>query len=162
MDHDDDARNLLFGVLALQRGLIEQAQLLAAFETWCRARHRSMADIMGGMGLIDGRGRIKLSPGKKTYPLGKQIYRVRDPLGRFSLDHVTRFDEKADGEPLLIPVIRDGGLIAPLPRLDAIRERCRRQRADLPDFLRGVDAEPKYPLSYSDVLEAEAMRLGVK
>lgn len=111
---------------------------------------------------IDGQGRIKLSPGKKTYPLGKQIYRRRDASGRFAGDHVTRADEVTDGEPLLVPVLRDGGLFAPLPRLNVIRERCRRQLADLPDILRDLDAEPSYPLSYSDALEAEAIRLGVK
>lgn len=111
---------------------------------------------------LNGRGRVKLSPGKKTYPLGKQIYRRRDPTGRFLSDHVTRSDEPSEGEPLLTQVVRDGALVAPLPRLDAIREHCRRQLADLPEFLRGLAPDAAYPLTYSDALEDEAARLGVK
>jgi nicotinate phosphoribosyltransferase len=111
---------------------------------------------------IDGEGRIKLSPNKKTYPMAKQVYRFRDALGRFSCDRVTRADETSDGEPLLVPIVRGGKLAGPLPRLDAIRERCREQVAALPDALRGVDAEPAYPMAYSLALEAEAERLGVR
>ena len=32
---------------------------------------------------LDGAGRVKLSPGKKTYPLAKQIFRTYDDEGRF-------------------------------------------------------------------------------
>jgi nicotinate phosphoribosyltransferase len=111
---------------------------------------------------LGGAGKIKLSPGKKTYPLAKQIYRVRDARGRFALDRVTRADEASDGEPLLTPVIRGGKLAAPLPTLDAIRGRCRDQIASLPEALRGPDARPSYPMAYSFALEAEAERLGVR
>ncbi len=61
-----------------------------------------------------------------------------------------------------MPVVRAGKLVGPLPRLDAIRERCREQVAALPDVLRGLDAEPVYPMAYSLALEAEAERLGVR
>jgi nicotinate phosphoribosyltransferase len=110
---------------------------------------------------LNGQGRIKLSPGKKTYPLGKQVYRQRDASGKFSRDVVTKADEPWEGEPLLRHVVRQGELVAPLPSLDAIRGRCREQLAALPDSLRGVDAEAVYPLAYSDILEDEAKRLGV-
>ena len=46
-------------------------------------------------------------------------------------------------------------------QLDKIREHCRRQLADLPDVLRGTNAEPVYPLIYSDALEDEAVKLGL-
>jgi nicotinate phosphoribosyltransferase len=111
---------------------------------------------------VDGAGRIKLAPGKKTYPLAKQIFRSLDASGRFAGDHVTRAEETADGEPLLVPVILGGRLAGPLPSLASIRARCADQLSALPDALRGVDAAPVYPLSYSDALEAEAARLGVK
>ena len=91
---------------------------------------------------LDGAGRIKLSPGKRTYPLAKQVYRRRDAEGRFAGDRVTRADETAEGEPLLVPVVRDGQARRPLPDLDAIRARCREQIAALPDSLRGPDAAP--------------------
>jgi nicotinate phosphoribosyltransferase len=111
---------------------------------------------------LNGKGRIKLSPGKKTYPSAKQIHRRRDEAGRITSDHVTRADEIADGEPLLVPVVQGGVLVEPRPCLATARLHCRREHADLPHWLRGVDAKPLYPLSYSDALEDEAERMGVK
>jgi nicotinate phosphoribosyltransferase len=111
---------------------------------------------------LNGHGRIKRSPGKKTYPLAKQVYRHRDRSGRFSCDRVTRADEPSDGEPLLVPVVRRGSLATPLPTLDAVRGRCREQVSSLPNALRDVDAEPLYPLAYSFTLEVEAERLGLR
>lgn len=111
---------------------------------------------------LNGRGRIKRSPGKTTYPLAKQVHRVRDAQGRIAFDRVSAAWEASEGEPLLVPVLRGGRLAAPLPRLDAIRARCRSQIADLPDSLRGPDAVGVYPVTYSDALEDEAERLGVK
>ncbi|SIO64871.1 nicotinate phosphoribosyltransferase [Singulisphaera sp. GP187] len=108
---------------------------------------------------LNGTGRIKRSPGKKTYPMAKQVYRFRDATGRFSCDRVTKADEPSDGEPLLVPIVRSGALVDSLPRLDAIRDYCRRQLASLPDILRGHNAKPLYPLAYSFALEAEAERL---
>jgi nicotinate phosphoribosyltransferase len=111
---------------------------------------------------LDGTGRIKLSAGKKTYPLAKQIHRVTGPDGQFAFDRVTRADETSEGEPLLAPVIEGGRLVASLPGLEAIRERRACQVAALPEGLRGVSAVGTYPIQYSDALEAEATRLGVR
>jgi nicotinate phosphoribosyltransferase len=108
---------------------------------------------------LDGQGRFKLSPGKKTYPMAKQVFRRRDPAGRFAGDHVTRADETAEGEPLLVPMVRQGRLVAPLPRLDRIRQHCREQLASLPERLLPLDAPSDYPISYSEALEADARRL---
>jgi nicotinate phosphoribosyltransferase len=110
---------------------------------------------------LDGRGTIKRSPGKRTYPLAKQAYRLTDGQGRFVGDHVTRADETSEGQPLLAPVISSGRLTAPLPDLDAIRDHCRRQLSALPDRLRGVSAEAGYPITYSTKLDDEARRLGL-
>ena len=48
----DPARDLLFGLLALQTGLINQAQLVAAFHAWTQARERPMAEILAEQGAI--------------------------------------------------------------------------------------------------------------
>ena len=80
---------------------------------------------------IDGVGRVKLSPGKRSYPLAKQVYRRRDGQGRFAGDHVTRSDEIAEGEALLGEVVRGGKLLANLPSLAEIRQR-------LPGSIRGA------------------------
>ena len=48
----DPSRDLLFGLLALQTGLINQAQLVAAFHAWTQARDRPMAEILAEQGAI--------------------------------------------------------------------------------------------------------------
>jgi nicotinate phosphoribosyltransferase len=108
---------------------------------------------------LDGQGKIKLSPGKKTYPMAKNVFRRRDRSDRFCGDHVTRADESAEGQPLLVPILQAGRLVAELPSLESIRSHCRQQLASLPERLRALDAKPDYPVSYSDALEADARRL---
>lgn len=109
---------------------------------------------------IDGQGRLKLSPGKASYPLAKQIYRRLDPSGHFSGDTIGLPGENLDGIPLLVPYVRQGELIADLPSLDSIRAHCAAQRAMLPAGLRNLDAREVYPVDYSPTLQAEAHRLG--
>jgi serine/threonine-protein kinase len=48
----DPSRDLLFGLLALQTGLINQAQLVAAFHAWTQARDRPMAEILAEHGAL--------------------------------------------------------------------------------------------------------------
>ena len=108
---------------------------------------------------LDGKGKFKLSPGKRTYPMAKQVFRRRDSKGQFAGDHVTRAEEIAQGEPLLVEIVRSGRLVHELPGLEVIVDRCRNQLAALPERLRPLDAQPDYPITYSDALEAEARRL---
>jgi tRNA A-37 threonylcarbamoyl transferase component Bud32 len=49
----DPSRDLLFGLLALQTGLINQAQLMAAFHAWAQSRNRPMAEILGEQGAME-------------------------------------------------------------------------------------------------------------
>ena len=63
---------------------------------------------------LDGEGKFKLSPGKRTYPMAKQVFRRRDENSKFCGDHVTQAEETAEGEPLLIPILRSGRLVAEL------------------------------------------------
>ena len=50
-------RHLLFGLIALQVGLIDQAQLVAAFQAWARDKSRSLADYLTDRGAVDVEGR---------------------------------------------------------------------------------------------------------
>ena len=52
-DAADPPRDLLFGLLALQNGLIDQAQLVAAYHAWTRDRSRPIGDILLGQGALD-------------------------------------------------------------------------------------------------------------
>ena len=46
-----------------------------------------------------------------------------------------------------------------LPTLEDIRVRCRDQLAALPERLLGLDAQPDYPITYSEAIETHARRL---
>ena len=49
----EPSRDLLFGLFALQNGLIDQVQLVAAFETWTRVKGRALADHLIDRGDLD-------------------------------------------------------------------------------------------------------------
>jgi serine/threonine-protein kinase len=46
-------RNLLFGLIALQNGLIDQSQLVASFQAWTLAKDRPLAEHLVGRGDLD-------------------------------------------------------------------------------------------------------------
>ena len=46
-------RNLLFALLALQNGLIDQAALVSSFHTWTRDKAREPADLLVARGDLD-------------------------------------------------------------------------------------------------------------
>jgi serine/threonine-protein kinase len=46
-------RNLLFGLLALQNGLIDQGELVAAFQAWTRDKTRPLAEHLAARGDLD-------------------------------------------------------------------------------------------------------------
>jgi eukaryotic-like serine/threonine-protein kinase len=59
--HDETPRDLLFGLLALQIGLIDQDQLLAAFSAWSRSKGKTLAEILLDRGSIDAESRSLLA-----------------------------------------------------------------------------------------------------
>jgi serine/threonine-protein kinase len=50
--------HLLFGLLALQNGLIDQGQLVAAFQAWSRDKSRPLADHLVSRGDLDADDRV--------------------------------------------------------------------------------------------------------
>ena len=56
----DPSRDLLFGMLALQNGLIDQGQLVAAFQAWTRDKGRPLAEHLSpGATWIGAAGRVE-------------------------------------------------------------------------------------------------------
>jgi eukaryotic-like serine/threonine-protein kinase len=53
-------RDLLFGLLALQIGLIDQGQLVAAFQAWTRNRSRPLAAHLGDGKTLDADDRAAI------------------------------------------------------------------------------------------------------
>ena len=107
----------------------------------------------------EGVPRRKRSAAKATWPGRKQVYRRFHADGRWQGDAVALADERAEGTPLLQPVMRAGRLVAPLPSLDESRTRLQRELASLPDALRSIDpvAPPRPAISASLVRLAEAI-----
>ena len=56
----DDGRNLLFGILALQNGLVDQADLVAGFQNWAKERSRPFSEVLIERGSLREEGRVLL------------------------------------------------------------------------------------------------------
>lgn len=116
----------------------------------------------------DGRvvPRVKIAPGKIGRPGAKQVWRIRDAAGNavgdvLALDHEPAPAPPAGGraEALLAPVIRDGGLVAPLPTLADIRDRAAAEVAALPAGVRRLENPDRYDIAPSRELADLQARL---
>lgn len=108
-----------------------------------------------------GLPRKKSSPGKATWPGRKQVWRRYDSGGRMTGDTVSVEEDRAEGTPLVAPVMTRGQRVAPAPSLDEIRTHAARELNTLPDSLRGLAKAPDYPVEIAErlrQLSAEADR----
>jgi nicotinate phosphoribosyltransferase len=107
-----------------------------------------------------GRARRKRSTGKATWPGRKQVYRHTDRASRIEHDVVTVEGDEQQGEPLLVPVMRNGRRIGAPEGLPAIRERAAAQLAQLPDRLRALEpAASPYRVEIAPALRELAGRV---
>jgi nicotinate phosphoribosyltransferase len=106
------------------------------------------------------RGVAKRSEGKVTLPGAKQVFRQFERATMVE-DVVGNADEQVDGEPLLVPAMREGEIIH-AETLEEMRERTRRSLDSLPPALRSPGEKPSYPVRHSDALTeaARSMTLG--
>ena len=86
-----------------------------------------------------GRPRRKRSTAKATWPGRRQVYRLSDASGRFHHDVVTVEGDRQDGEPLLIPVMREGKRLGKPEPLNEMRARAAAQLAKLPPRLTALE-----------------------
>jgi eukaryotic-like serine/threonine-protein kinase len=100
-------RHLLFGLLALQVGLIDQAQLVAAFHAWTRDKARPLADHLRALGHLDDeqRGLIEALAAqhlkKHDGDVEKSLAAI--PAGRSTRDGLAKLEDP-DREVTLGPV----------------------------------------------------------
>ena len=107
------------------------------------------------------RSAAKFSQEKITYPGRKQVFRFAGKDGKVSGDVIGLDTESfPGGEPLLVPVMRDGKQIeatdeeAPLARMERARNRCLADRARMTERILALRAaEPPFPVRYSKQLE---------
>ena len=106
----------------------------------------------------DGTGRTKFSSGKVIYPGRKQVAR-RLHHGLFAGDTIGKPNEQLDGEPLLVPVMKNGRRL-PQHDLTASRNWARQQVDRLPPQLRSLDTTGcSYPVDVSPTVEGELEEL---
>ena len=103
-----------------------------------------------------GRATRKLSSGKETWPGRKQVERHRDADGGVMRDEVVLESDPVRGERLLVPVMRKGRRVAPLPTLVESRERAGRELATLPAALRSLTRGIPYEVGISASIRALA------
>lgn len=103
-----------------------------------------------------GRPTRKLSSGKETWPGRKQVERHRDAAGGMQRDEVVLEGDAVRGDRLLMPVMRKGRRIGPLPTLVDSRERAGRELATLPAALRSLTRRSHYEVSISQSIRALA------
>ncbi|UCD01415.1 MAG: nicotinate phosphoribosyltransferase [Promethearchaeota archaeon] len=99
--------------------------------------------------------KIKISEEKLTYPGVKQVYRVYEKNGMFKEDLLALEKESAppNSEALLIPVIRNGELIKPYPKLDNIQNFYLDNIKKLPDSYKQLEQAKIFRLKLSKKLE---------
>lgn len=108
----------------------------------------------------DGAGRTKFSSGKVIYPGRKQVVRRLDH-GVFAGDTIGKPDEHLAGEPLLVPVMKNGRRLPQHdPGLQASRNWARQQLDLLPPQLRSLEPTGwSYPVDVSPEITRELERL---
>jgi nicotinate phosphoribosyltransferase len=100
-----------------------------------------------------GKGRLKLSTGKRVLPGRKQVFRTETDAMAVG-DVIGRAGEELAGSPLLRPVMR-GGKRLPEARdsLEDMRRRAANAVSRLPAPVRAIEpADPPYPVEISDLL----------
>jgi len=97
--------------------------------------------------------KVKRSKRKRTYPCAKQIFRHIGKNGKFIRDTIGLADESLSGERLIVPVIKNGRLLKPLPEINQLRERAMSQLASLPEKYKKLQRPDRYPVRISKALE---------
>lgn len=100
---------------------------------------------------------MKLSEGKVSWPGSKQVWRVLDGAGHIARDviELAGADPIAGAEPLLVPIMQKGELVAPreVLSLDAARRRCARGYATLSPELRRLHGFAAPPTEIGPALQ---------
>ncbi|MFX1280305.1 MAG: nicotinate phosphoribosyltransferase [Promethearchaeota archaeon] len=107
------------------------------------ATSRDDPTLSGVYKLIEYNGipKIKISEDKVTYPGIKQVYRFYGKDGLFDHDLLALTDEAVlkDSKPLLKPIIKEGKLIAKLPKIDEIQRYYNENIRKLPRNFKSLD-----------------------
>jgi nicotinate phosphoribosyltransferase len=106
-----------------------------------------------------GKPKRKLSEGKVTWPGRKQVWRTYDADGRMCGDILSLESDTQPGEPLVVPIMHGGKLIAPLPTLAQSRERAARDLKRLAGPLARLESGFEYTVQVAEPLRALAANM---
>ena len=102
----------------------------------------------------DGNPITKLSPGKKTLPGPKQVFRFTDADGRYARDVIaTAGHAEPGGSPLLVETMRGGERTSSVKPLDELRRHFARDIEKLPATHRALSSPEPYRVENSARLE---------
>lgn len=103
----------------------------------------------------DNRSVVKLSPGKRSWPGKKQVFRCVDSQGKLLGDVIgLREDVFADTEPLLRKFMEKGEMTTALSSLSETREVFLEEFARLPAPIKVIRKPENYPVEFSPRLQA--------
>jgi len=109
-------------------------------------------DIAYKLVQYDGRPVLKLSTGKKTIVGEKQLFRLREK-NKLQKDIIALRTERLDGEPLLIPVMKDGKRLIHSEPLTKIRERFQTEFAALDNAYKRLENPEVFLVELSGELQ---------
>jgi nicotinate phosphoribosyltransferase len=97
---------------------------------------------------------LKRSAGKASYAGCKQVWRtIQQGVARGDLLGLAGEEAPVGGTPLLEPVMKDGVRTKPSPPLVELRTRCLERVRALPDEVRRLDDQARYPVLISERLQ---------
>ena len=91
----------------------------------------------------EGKPKYKLSPGKRTFPYKRQVYRYYKEE-KMAYDETIKWDEKREGEPLVKLYVENGKLKEKLPSLEEIKEIVMEELDKLPEAFKDIERHCEY------------------
>jgi eukaryotic-like serine/threonine-protein kinase len=121
-------RHLLFGLIALQNGLVSRAQLAAAFQAWVRDKARPLADYLAERGGPDADGRSAVEAMVAVH-LKNHGGDAEKTLASIPTDRFARDSLSGIGDPAIEAMLAQVGTASTIPDTDVARLGRDRQPA---------------------------------